>query len=164
MWWLSSCPSWTRTRSSGARGRRAANYANGQYERPSIHADTWQAPPAELEPAILRLTAACSTTLSYGGIMVTKNQVGMTGFEPATFCSQSRRATKLRYIPLKGDDGSHHRGRGRIRTCVDVKSGGLRPPAIDHYATRPYADDPLGSSPQRHRESNPNTGLEGTAD
>lgn len=58
-------------------------------------------PPAGLEPAILRLTAACSTTLSYGGIMVPKNQVGMTGFEPATFCSQSRRATKLRYIPLK---------------------------------------------------------------
>jgi hypothetical protein len=26
--------------------------------------------------------------------------VGMTGFEPATSCSQSRRATKLRYIPL----------------------------------------------------------------
>ncbi len=24
----------------------------------------------------------------------------MTGFEPATSCSQSRRATKLRYIPL----------------------------------------------------------------
>ena len=25
--------------------------------------------------------------------------VGLTGFEPATFCSQSRRATKLRYSP-----------------------------------------------------------------
>jgi hypothetical protein len=25
--------------------------------------------------------------------------VGMTGFEPAAFCSQSRRDTKLRYIP-----------------------------------------------------------------
>ncbi len=25
--------------------------------------------------------------------------IGMTGFEPATSCSQSRRATKLRYIP-----------------------------------------------------------------
>lgn len=28
------------------------------------------------------------------------NQIGMTGFEPAASCSQSRRATKLRYIPL----------------------------------------------------------------
>jgi hypothetical protein len=26
-------------------------------------------------------------------------KVGMTGFEPAASCSQSRRATKLRYIP-----------------------------------------------------------------
>ena len=26
--------------------------------------------------------------------------IGMTGFEPATSCSQSKRATKLRYIPL----------------------------------------------------------------
>ena len=26
--------------------------------------------------------------------------VGLTGFEPATSCSQSRRATKLRYSPM----------------------------------------------------------------
>lgn len=26
-------------------------------------------------------------------------RVGMTGFEPATFCTQNKRATKLRYIP-----------------------------------------------------------------
>jgi hypothetical protein len=26
--------------------------------------------------------------------------IGMTGFEPAASCSQSRRATKLRYIPF----------------------------------------------------------------
>ena len=25
----------------------------------------------------------------------------MTGFEPATFCTQNKRATKLRYIPVK---------------------------------------------------------------
>jgi hypothetical protein len=29
----------------------------------------------------------------------TTTLVGMAGFEPATFCSQSRRAAKLRYIP-----------------------------------------------------------------
>ena len=29
----------------------------------------------------------------------TRKMVGMTGFEPATSCSQSRRATKLRHIP-----------------------------------------------------------------
>lgn len=27
-------------------------------------------------------------------------KIGMTGFEPAASCSQSRRATKLRYIPM----------------------------------------------------------------
>lgn len=27
-------------------------------------------------------------------------EVGMTGFEPATFCTQNKRATKLRYIPI----------------------------------------------------------------
>jgi hypothetical protein len=27
-------------------------------------------------------------------------KLGITGFEPVTFCSQSRHATKLRYIPL----------------------------------------------------------------
>jgi hypothetical protein len=26
--------------------------------------------------------------------------IGTTGFEPATYCSQSSRATKLRYVPL----------------------------------------------------------------
>ena len=28
-----------------------------------------------------------------------KKMVGTTGFEPATSCSQSRRATKLRHVP-----------------------------------------------------------------
>ena len=28
------------------------------------------------------------------------NSVGVTGFEPATFCSQSRRATRLRHTPF----------------------------------------------------------------
>ena len=27
--------------------------------------------------------------------------VGTTGFEPAPFCSQSRRDTKLRYVPIE---------------------------------------------------------------
>ena|SRR5690625_1263114 len=30
--------------------------------------------------------------------------VGAAGFEPATFCSQSRRATKLRYAPNQGTE------------------------------------------------------------
>lgn len=29
-----------------------------------------------------------------------ESKVGMTGFEPVTFCTQNKRATKLRYIPF----------------------------------------------------------------
>ena len=36
--------------------------------------------------------------------------VGVEGFEPPASCSQSRRATRLRYTPKTGPDG-------RIRTC-----------------------------------------------
>ncbi len=40
-------------------------------------------------------------TLDIFNIPRVKNEdyIGMTGFEPAASCSQSRRATKLRYIP-----------------------------------------------------------------
>ncbi len=30
--------------------------------------------------------------------------LGTTGFEPATYCSQSNRATKLRYVPLNSEN------------------------------------------------------------
>ena len=33
--------------------------------------------------------------------MLVNYQVGVTGFEPATYCSQSNRATKLRYTPWR---------------------------------------------------------------
>lgn len=32
--------------------------------------------------------------------MIINKMVGMKGFEPSTFCSQSRRATRLHYIPI----------------------------------------------------------------
>ena len=55
--------------------------------------------PAGLEPATIRLEGGCSIQLSYGRILDLLKVVGVEGFEPPTFCSQSRRATGLRYTP-----------------------------------------------------------------
>ena len=73
--------------------------------------------PAGLEPATTRLEGGCSIQLSYGrrtgmnpwGYI---KMVGVEGFEPPTFCSQSRRATGLRYTPNVEmpciSSGAHH--------------------------------------------------------
>ncbi len=52
--------------------------------------------PAGLEPATLGLEGRCSIQMSYGRISL----VGVEGFEPPTSCSQSKRATRLRYTPI----------------------------------------------------------------
>ena len=43
-----------------------------------------------------------SQFISHAGRRNCEIPVGVTGFEPATSCSQSRRATKLRYTPVEG--------------------------------------------------------------
>ncbi len=66
--------------------------------------------PAGLEPATLGLEGRCSIRLSYGrSVLPALNLVGMEGFEPPTSCTQSKRATKLRYIPktLKNREKVH---------------------------------------------------------
>ena len=52
--------------------------------------------PAGLEPATLGLEGRCSIQMSYGRIKL----VGVERFELPTSCSQSRRATRLRYTPF----------------------------------------------------------------
>ena len=59
--------------------------------------------------------------------------VGVTGFEPATLCSQSRCATKLRYTPMDVCPLPHHTGgdskcraRGRLTLGSCVSPSGVR--------------------------------------
>jgi hypothetical protein len=52
--------------------------------------------PEGLEPPTCGLEGRCSIQLSYG-----QRVVGVTRFERATYCSQSRRATRLRYTPTE---------------------------------------------------------------
>ena len=66
--------------------------------------------PTGFEPVTYRLEICCSIQLSYRTILHLNQKnptatggriffVGVAGFEPTTFCSQSRRDTGLRYTP-----------------------------------------------------------------
>ncbi len=55
--------------------------------------------PAGFEPATLGLEDRCSIQMSYGRIVRLVKLVGVERFELPTSCSQSRRATRLRYTP-----------------------------------------------------------------
>ena len=54
--------------------------------------------PVGFEPTIRELQSL-ALPLGYGSKNCKNKMVGMTGFEPATSWSQTRRSTKLSYIP-----------------------------------------------------------------
>jgi methylenetetrahydrofolate dehydrogenase (NADP+)/methenyltetrahydrofolate cyclohydrolase len=85
--------------------------------------------PAGLEPATAGLEGRCSIRLSYGrSISLTSAAragclVGVEGFEPPTSCSQSRRATRLRYTPYSDFRAVAMRPRAR-RSMIRTAPGG----------------------------------------
>ena len=77
----------------------------------------------------------------------TRKMVGMTGFEPATSCSQSRRATKLRHIPTLHSGIDYSR---RIEICRKDFAGEqslLPPPRIPFPVAPPFSS----RLPRNHR-------------
>jgi hypothetical protein len=76
--------------------------------------------PAGLEPATLDLEGRCSIQMSYGRL----NLVGVEGFEPPTSCSQSKRATSLRYTPYSLDHQKSGDGIEEPNECQAPKNGG----------------------------------------
>ena len=73
--------------------RRIIKYYRKLYASTDLLSHTTKVIQAiELEPTKKHKFSALQTKL--------KNLVGVEGFEPPTSCSQSRRATKLRYTPI----------------------------------------------------------------
>jgi hypothetical protein len=88
-----------------------------QCSRPDVRRDPIVARPEGLEPSTLGLEGRCSIRLSYGRFSkcTLTELVGVERFELPTSCSQSRRATRLRYTPIDTDD--HHGA--NASSCLD---------------------------------------------
>ena len=128
-------------------GRLRSTVKNRQHSR-SVQAQPWVSPPLGARCLRVGFTSWCSYPASieikcphYRRLLPNKKcppppiarwlrgkMVGETGFEPATSCSQSRRATRLRYSPNedllapvgrkgKRTDSTRHQTAGRNPNC-----------------------------------------------
>ena len=91
-------------------------------------AGSFPAPPRPCVPNQVGLPGLIASRLLHA-----EHVVGVTGFEPATLCSQSRCATKLRYTPKDSCPMHHHTGadakcraRGRLTLGSSVSPSGVR--------------------------------------
>jgi hypothetical protein len=107
------CTHWDLRLTTEVYGHLAPGYLRSEIDRLQL------APPAPESPRVavaIATTPAFATDLlqtspfqaSAGSVatveltdIATKNSVGARGFEPPTFCSQSRRATRLRHAPWR---------------------------------------------------------------